>query len=346
MNRREFLFAASAGALAGCMTARPLPTLGSVMSVRGPIAPSELGITLAHEHAMVDFRPLDTAEGAGYDPSEVVETVLPHLTRIRELGVQTFVDATPAYLGRDPVVLRALSERSGLHILTNTGYYGARNDAFLPEHAFEESAETLAERWILEWREGIGGTSVRPGFVKIGVDPGSLSDMDATLIRAAAITHRETGLTIASHTGSAEAALEQIDVLREEGVDPSAWIWVHAHVEEDLDAHVQVARRGAWVELDGIGPNRIDRHVELVQNMMRHRLLGRVLVSQDAGWYSVGENGGGDFRGYETLFTDFVPALREAGVSDQEVGRLLRINPAEAFRTRVRRAHRSARPRG
>ena len=338
LNRREFLLAASAAAAwTGCSAPRPLPQLGQVMTVRGPIQPAEMGVTLPHEHVMVDFAPAGEVGRHRYDLLEVVETALPYLMEIKDLGVDTLVDVTPAYLGRDPRVLQALSERSGLHLVASTGYYGAREDRHLPEHAFDETAEQLAERWITEWATGIDGSGIRPGVMKIGVDAQSLSDIDAKLVRAAAMAHLETGLTIASHTGPAQPALEQIEVLNEVGVHPSAWIWVHAHAEPDIDRHVEAARRGAWVEFDGVRPGTVDRHANLIVNMKRHRLLDRVLVSHDAGWYSVGEPAGGEFRGYTTLFTELIPALREAGLTDEEIDRLVRINPAEALRIRVRK---------
>ena len=317
-----------------------MPALGRVMTVRGALSTDELGLTLPHEHVLVDFAPVTEQQNNTYDPLEVVETVLPHFLAARDRGVQTIVDATPAFLGRDPLVLRAISERSGIHIVTNSGYYGARADQHLPDHAFEASAEELAERWIREWKDGIGDTFIRPGCLKIGVDPQRLSETDAKLVRAAAVTHRETGLTIASHTGPAEAAFDQLDLLAEAGVHPSAWIWVHAHVEEDLEAHVGAARRGAWVEFDGVHPDRIDQHVEAITYMWRNGLLGRVLVSHDAGWYSVGEEAGGEFRGYQALFDELLPELRERGFTEEDVQRLLVRNPADAFRIRVRRMER------
>ena len=63
-----------------------------------------------------------------------------------------------------------MSEASELHILSNTGYYGAANDKHLPAHAFDETAEQLAARWIRECERGIDGTGIKPAFMKIGVD--------------------------------------------------------------------------------------------------------------------------------------------------------------------------------
>jgi phosphotriesterase-related protein len=306
------------------------------MTVNGPIAPERMGITLPHEHVLVDFAGAEEVSPARYDRGYVFETVLPYLNRARTLGARTLVEATPAYLGRDPLLLRQLADASGMHLLVSTGYYGARDDQHLPGHAFAHPADSLAARWIREWTTGIDGTGIRPGFIKIGVDPGPLSDIDRKLIQAAARTHLRTGLTIAAHTGPAAGALEQLAVLEAEGVDPSAWIWVHAQAEDDSTVHVRAARRGAWISLDGLAHGNVERYVARVAFMKAEGLLDRVLVSHDAGWYHVGESGGGTFRPYDTLFTEFLPALEAAGFTTEEIHQLTVVNPASAFTVRVR----------
>jgi phosphotriesterase-related protein len=163
-----------------------------------------------------------------------------------------------------------------------------------------------------------------------------LSEIDRKLVQAAARTHLRTGLTIAAHTGPAAGALDQLAVLEEEGVDPSAWIWVHAQAEGDSTYHVRAARSGAWISFDGLAPGDVERYVALVAFMKAEGLLHRVLVSHDAGWYHVGEPGGGAFRGYETLFTEFLPALEAAGFTDDEIHQLTAVNPAEAYAVRIR----------
>jgi phosphotriesterase-related protein len=256
--------------------------------------------------------------------------VEPYLRRVREAGCRTLVECTPAYLGRDPELLRRLAQATDLQILTNTGYYGAASGKYLPPQAHSESSDQLAQRWIAEWRDGIDQSGIKPGFIKIGVDGGPLNEVNRKLIEAAARTHQATGLTIAAHTGNGVAAQEQFRILRSENAKPSAWIWVHAQMENDLSIHRELAEAGAWIEFDGIAPDSIDRHVELVQNMKRHMLLDRVLISQDAGWYWVGEPEGGSFRAYDTLFTLFLPALRAAGFTEEEVQQLTVENPAQA----------------
>lgn len=344
MKRSEFIrtgaLALGAGALPistwnACRPAAKEP--GLVMTVLGPAAPETLGFTLAHEHVLVDFIGADQVSPDRYDSDEVAAVVLPHLRQARELGCQTLVECTPAYLGRDAALLRRLSRTSGLAIITNTGYYGAADDKYIPAHAYQETAHQLAARWVHEWQEGIDGTDVRPGFIKTGVDKGSLSAIDAKLVQAAALTHLETGLTIASHTGYAVPAREQLAILADEGVHPSAWIWVHAQNEPDTENHAWAARQGAWLSFDGISPESLERHLSQVVDMKRLGLLHRVLLSHDAGWYRPGEPGGGAFRHYDTLFTSFLPALRETGFTRDEIRQLTVINPQRAFQVRIRK---------
>lgn len=306
------------------------------MTVLGPTSPSALGVTLPHEHVLVDFVGAEKASPARYNADEVFQTALPHLKRIRALGCRTFVDCTPAYIGRDPLILRRLATETGLNILTNTGYYGAADDKYVPRHAYDETEEQLAERWVREWERGIAETGVRPGFIKIGVDSGPLSAIDRKIVWAAALTHLRTGLTIASHTGDSVAALEQLDVLKQVGVSPAAWIWVHARNEPGFAALLKAAGEGAWVEFDSIGPGKISPNVELIQGMKQAKLLNRVLISQDAGWYRVGEPGGGRFRPFDSLFVDFLPALKKADFDQADIERLTVQNPARAFAIEVR----------
>jgi phosphotriesterase-related protein len=330
VDRREFL-----AALPLPLLARELPG-PRVETVLGPVPASELGLTLVHEHVMVDFVGADRVSRDRYDSDEVFRMALPFLEEARKAGVRTLVECTPAFLGRDPLLLRRLSERTGLRILTNTGYYGAAKDKYVPSHAWHEDVDALAARWIAEAREGIEGTGVRPGFLKIGVDEGPLSDIDRKLVVAAARAHRATGLTIAVHTGDGEAARGIVGALRAEGVAPSAYVWVHAQNEQDRRIHVELAAAGAWVELDGVSPGTLAAHADAVADLVRRGHLERLLVSQDAGWYHVGEPGGGSYRGYSFLVEKLVPALRYRGLSPAQVDTLLVRNPARAFAVGVR----------
>ena len=310
---------------------------GSIMTVKGPIPTSEMGLSLIHEHVLVDFIGADKTGKHRWDEDEVVPVVQPFLNDIKKLGATTLVECTPAYIGRDPLLLKKLSESSGVQIITNTGYYGASDNKYIPEHAYVESADQLAERWIKEAEEGIDGTGIRPGFIKTGVNGGSLSELHAKLITAAAKTHLETGLVIASHTGPAVPAFEQMAILEKEGVHASAFIWVHAQGESDLEMHVKAARKGAWVSLDGLDDSNVEHYAQMLENLRDHGFLHQTLLSHDAGWYSPGEENGGEFRPYTTLFKKLIPLLIQQGWIEQEIEQLLVINPRNAFEISIRR---------
>ena len=333
ISRREFVTfgAALLTCPAALARASRQSARATIDTVTGPVLHGRLGVTLMHEHVLVDFIGAAGVSPSRYNRDEAFAVVLPHLRQLKSRGCDTLVECTPAYLGRDVELLRRLSAASGLLILTNTGLYGAANDKHLPAYAFTETAEQLAARWTREWTGGIDGSGIKPAFMKIGVDAAPLSEIDAKLVRAAALTHRAIGLSIASHTGSGAAALEELAILEHAGVALSSFIWVHAQSEKDRSFHVRAAQRGAWVEFDGVAPATVDVHVALVRNMKDRGLLGRVLVSHDAGWYRVGEPGGGKFRPFDTVFTSFVPALKAAGVTDAEIRQLLVDNPRRAL---------------
>lgn len=313
------------------------PDKGIVMTVNGPIHAGKMGYSLTHEHILVDFIGADSINSSRWEKSKVIEKAFPYLTQIKDMGCQTFVECTPAFLGRDPLILKSLSDSTGLNIITNTGYYGARTNKFIPRYAFEETAGQLAKRWTTEWEEGIDGTGIKPGFIKIGVDNGILSEMHQKLITAAALTHLKTGLVIASHTGPAIPAFEQIEILKKEGVSPEAFIWVHAQSEKDLSNHIKAAQSGAWISLDGLNDKNLHDYLKMINNLKVSNLLNKVLLSHDAGWYDPGRENGGVYKGYNTLFEKLLPLLRNENYSEEEIDQLLVINPSQAFTIKIRK---------
>ena len=342
LQRRSFLkMTSAAAATLACSRQLVSSTDRTIMTVRGPVSASQMGFTLSHEHILANFQPLTDREKQPwtYDLEEVVKVALPYLQQIKKLGCRTFVDCTAVALGRDSRLLKRLSEESGLNILTVTGNYAAIDAKFLPPYVFTDSVDALAQRWTREAKSGIEGTSIRPGLIKLGFNGGPLTDAEQKLIRAAAITHRKTGLTIGAHTGPAVSAFEQLSELEKAGIHPSAWIWIHAQNEPDHSQHIKAARMGAWVSFDGVSPETTPKHVDLVKKMKDESLLNRVLVSQDAGWYHVGEAHGGKFRSFETVFTEFLPALRAAQFTEADIRTLFTDNPTNAFSISTRTTH-------
>ena len=344
MNRREFMKASAVAAGAAMVSSSKRVeavdrTTGKVMTVMGRIDPDDIGFALTHEHVLVDFIGADQVSKDRYSEDAVFKKILPYLQQARALGCETLVECTPSYLGKDAALVKRLSKATGLHMLTNTGYYGAANDKFVPAHAYDENEDELSDRWVMEWEEGIDGTGIRPGFIKIGVDRESLSEIDEKLVRAAARTHLRSGLTIMSHTGFAIPALEEIAVLQEEGVHAMAWIWTHAQNEKDNEKHKIAAEKGAWIAFDGLNANekRLARDVKHLMAMKAYGLLDHVLLSHDAGWYRPGEPDGGKFRPFVDLFETFLPALRKHGFTQDQIDLMTIENPKRAFTIGVRK---------
>jgi phosphotriesterase-related protein len=288
------------------ITRRGFATLAAGSAAAAAMGQSLPGSTLVHEHVMVDFGGADVASPSRYDADEVFRAARPKLEELALLGCVRMLECTPNFIGRDPALLRRLSDATGIELWTNTGLYAAASYKYLPGYAKTESAQQLAERWIREHERGISG--VRPRFIKIGVNKGPLGEWDRKVVRAAALCSKETGLTIAAHTGDGAAAEEELAVVGEI-VAPSKFVWVHAQNELDHEVHARVARAGAWVEFDGIRGSSINWHRQCVEAMARRDLLNRTLISQDSGWYHVGEPGGGDYRGYTPIYTLFLPLL-------------------------------------
>ncbi len=344
MRRRDFLktslLAGSAIATGAHRVEGANPVIkhkGQIVTVRGPIQPDKLGFTLPHEHILVDFVGADKVSPDRYDQDEAFETILPYLKEAQSLGCEALVECTPSFLGKDPILCRRLSEATDVHLVTNVGYYGAADDRFVPAFAYDETADQLSDRWVKD-AAGVDGTDIHPGFIKIGVDKTELSGIDAKLVRAAARTHLRTGLLIYSHTGYAIPAMEEIAILKEEGVHPSAWVWTHAQNEKDNDQHEKAAREGAWIAFDGVGPGemKVARDLKHFTEMKKRGLLGHVHLSHDAGWYRPSEEQ--KFRPYDFIFKEFLGKLKEAGLTDEELHQVTVENPKRALTVEVRKS--------
>src|SRR5262249_36647289 len=162
-------------------------------------------------------------------------------------------------------------------------------------------------RWSRELTEGIDGTPIRAGFIKIGMSDDGPMPLEVRNLKAAAIASQQTGAIIGSHTIGGTVARRELDVMEGERPALSRFIWIHAQTEPDTAILLEAARRGAYVELDAIGdPGQS-------QSAMRDAVLAlieagyqeNILLSHDAGWYQPGQPGGvptnGALRGYTAL---------------------------------------------
>ncbi|MGF1586436.1 MAG: hypothetical protein ACFCUM_14015 [Bacteroidales bacterium] len=306
---------------------------GVVNTVQGPVSSDALGLTLHHEHLFSNFGlPID--ETNDYDETALFAQVIPYLHMLHGQGVRTIFDYTTSYFGRRADLLKAMSDSTGIQIVTNTGIYGAADDRYVPSYAYDLSAEELSQRWIAEASNGIDGTGILPGFIKLAFDDGPISDIDRKLFEAGLLTHLETGLIIAVHTGSNPEALQlQLELLDDYGVHPSAWIWTHANWHDDFELLLEVADRGAWISMDGVKSDNIDQYLKYIRRFMEAGLHERLLLSHDGDAYPAG----GDIRPFEAIPKELIPAMRSDGFPESIINQLLVGNPGEAYAIHVRR---------
>ncbi len=298
-----------------------------IMSVAGPVELPLPGLFLPHEHIMSVFGRQRSGH-VTYDEDRLIAAVVPYLRDLRSLGCVAIADCTSAWIGRRADLLRRISHESGMVILTNTGYYGAAGGRYLPDGIDLLGVDEVADAWVAEWEEGIDGTGIRPGFIKTGVDNNGLSRIDRTLLTAAARTHLRTGLLIQTHTGNnPPAAHEILEILEVEGVHPGAWVWVHAHLVQDQQHLVDAARKGAWISLDGIHPERDAAILATLTLMKAEELLDRVLLSHDGNAFTAD----GSRRPFEHLLTGFRGKFLVEGFTEAEYSLLTETNPRRAF---------------
>ena len=215
----------------------------SVMTVLGPVDADELGVTLPHEHVFLDLTREYRANGLLNDPA-LAEA---ELRQYVDAGGRTLVDVTSGGLQGDPAALRTMAERTGLHIVRGSGYY---RRAYFPAYVDELSTDALADLIVADIEEGVDG--VRAGIIgEIGCDK-VITAIEERSFRAAARAQRRTGLTITTHAARWPVGSAQLDLLVEEGVDPSRVVIGHCDMVPDHDYHLSLARRGAWIQFDTV----------------------------------------------------------------------------------------------
>jgi predicted metal-dependent phosphotriesterase family hydrolase len=304
----------------------------SIRTVSGDIAAHEAGAIMFHEHPIVDLGSrLNNADLRLLDPAAAAE----ELRVDGRFPLGTIVSATPLDMGSRPDLVREVSDLSGVHIVQGTGYF--RQDTYPPEVA-DASVEELAARMCGELVAGVAGTRIRAGVIgEIGMSPGGITNLERTVTRAAAAAHLYTGAPVITHTADGEFAIEQADLLLDAGVDPGKLVIGHMDRRTDFPLHLELVRRGLYIGYDSVGrtagqPD--SQRVRFVVDMIECGYLEQVLLSCDIARRSRLRRWGG--TGYEILLRDFLDALSEHGVSDEELGVLMVENPQRFLRFQAR----------
>ena len=306
-------------------------TDGHIQTVRGPIDPGSLGFTLPHEHTAITLWHIpnrwDYWELRRDEPIISAE-----LARFVATGGTALVDLTLPGVGRDTSWLAHMSEVSGLHIVMGAGWY---REAYYPVEALidRRPVDDLADEIVREASEGVAGTGIRAGIIgEIGTDKPWLSALEERVHRAAARAAKRTGLAITTHAVQSTVGLDQLTVFEAEGADLSRVVIGHADSQPDPAYHRAIVDRGASVEFDFLGMSftPLERHgegrvVESICDLLAAGHVERILLSQDVCHDSQLAHYGGN--GYTYLADTFLPRLRVAGVSDDEIRTITVDNP-------------------
>ncbi len=297
-----------------------------ILTVLGPIEPGALGRTLMHEHTF-----FDVDIGGSYDSIVDDETMLTdELAAYRRAGGDGLVDLTPPALGRDPDGLARLARATGLHVVMGAGWYRRE---FHPDEIRTRSANELADGLVREFRDGVGQSGVRPGIIgELGTGRGAMSAGEERAFRAAARAQREVGCSISTHTTHyGELAMDQVAILREEGVPVDRIVIGHVGERRGAADVLAIAETGVFVQIDHVGrPIQAgmisdQQRAANVAEVVRAGRVGQLTISMDICANSQMHAHGG--HGFDHLLRTFLPLLRAAGVEDTDIETILVENP-------------------
>jgi len=298
-----------------------------ITTVLGSIAPEELGYASICEHLVCDAYWI-----TGYvdyllnDEQLVIE----ELAVFVNAGGQSLVEPTNGGLRRNPLALKRIAEATGVHIVMGCGWYRSRH---YPHDIDRRSTPDLAEQMIRELTTGVDETGIRAGVIgEIGVTLDYVSPAEERVLRAAARAHKATGAAIYVSSEFHPVGLSQLEILKEEGVDLHRVVVGHADSYLDLDYHVAIARQGAYVAYDGVGQRHVypdERRVAMMRALLEKGYSEQVVLASGIARRSQWQAYGG--IGYGHLWQAFLPMLRQAGVTAEQIQLLTSVNPARVL---------------
>lgn len=311
--------------------------MAEVQTVVGTVSAESLGCTLMHEH--IAFHGYEREfELKPYDWDEIVPAASEELAGAVAEGVRTLVEATPIGNGRSPRGLAGIAGRTGLNIVAATGFWC---DPPLERLAGTEDVEALADLMVREITQGMDGTGIRAGVIKVATSE-VITPAEERVLRAAARACRATGAAIITHTQRGAMALAQVDLFEREGVDLSRVVIGHIGGTLDLELHLALAKRGVYLGYDrtGQGHEQDDAAVaEVFAAMVKRGFQRQLLVSQDTSVFLYGVRrpplpphlGGHSLHerpAYTHVLHGFAPQVRALGVREEDLHAIFVQNPA------------------
>ncbi len=319
--------------------------MSQLNTARGPIDTADLGVTLMHEHVFVLSPEIQQnyPEVWGDEEKRVADAIA-RLNELKARGVDTIVDLTVIGLGRYIPRIARIAAATELNIVVATGIY-TYNDVPMFFHLTGpgtelDGPETMTDMFVRDIEQGIAGTDIKAAILKCATDqPGVTAGVERVL-RAVAQAHRRTGVPISTHTHAAtRRGLEQQQVFAEEGVDLSRVVIGHSGDTTDIAYLEELIGNGSYIGMDRFGADvflPFEERVDTVARMCERGHADKMVLSHDAtclidwlpedlvpvvlpNWH------------YLHIHNDVLPALKERGVTDEQITTMLVDNPRKVF---------------
>jgi phosphotriesterase-related protein len=248
----------------------------TIQTVIGPVDGDTVALALPHEHLFVDLLGPTHPDYCRVDWIEIRAACAARLAALRELGVDLLLDCTPIGIGRNVDLLREVADATEVRIACATGIY----KGFVPPELAEASPEELARVFVRELTDGIDGTGIRAGFIKLATTETGPTPRETGVHRAGAIAAAATGAAVVLHSPHASVTRTVLDTLEPEGFDPARLVWAHAH-ESTLGENLDLAALGATISFDDISACDDAEAIERVAALTDAGFGDRVVVSTD-----------------------------------------------------------------
>ncbi len=310
-----------------------MPTVNTVL---GPIDTKDLGFTLMHEHIIINS-PGVKENFPVYDRAAEIENAVRRVKEAQERGVGTLVDLTPGSW-RDIPFVQEVVNRTKMQVIVATGIYWDVPHYFSTQSG--RSIEFIADLFVGDITNGIMDTGVKAGIIKCATDePGVTPDVER-ILKASAQAHRRTGVPISTHTHAAsEVGLKQQDVFESEGADLSRVVIGHSGDSEDIDYLRKICDRGSYIGMDRFGIDIFlptDKRVATIKKLCDLGYAEKMVLSHDASCYfdwaepALLKNILPNWH-FNHIPDDVLPALRAAGVTDEQITTMTVDNPRRIF---------------
>ena len=317
--------------------------MATINSILGDLDTGDLGFTLTHEHVWQSAAGINATYPEFFDREAVVDRAVAQLREARAEGVRTIVDVTTLDLGRDVMLTKDVAERSGVNVIAATGFW-----VDIPRIFWGADPDAVANLFVKEIEEGIGGTGIKAGVIKVAnndsVEDG-LNPAGEVVLRAASRASKQTGVRITTHTQAPVRTGDlQVSVFESEGVDLNTVCIGHSNGTTDLDYLTGLAAKGVWLGLDiypgGPAPQSLDweQRTEVAKQLIDGGYADRIMLSHDwcviKPWGSTGAQEQVQRRnpdGYLFVTRRVLPRLKELGCSQEMLDRIMVDNPRRFF---------------